>query len=217
MSKTLVFYFDKTTVRKNSQSIDDKIIRSIRARASASVFSTKDFNRFGRGPAIGQALGRLVKAGTLRRVRHGYYDLPRSHPIIGQTVPDPTAVVQALMKDSGAVWQFTGAYAANLLGLSTQVPAQMVVHTSGGSRRVALGNLTITFRHAAPRHLLGAGRPVGLVLQAIRHLGPAGMEPVLVTRLQRELDMATKRELQGLLPLLPRWMQPVVQEITAAR
>lgn len=211
-----MFFFDITAVRKNSQSIDDKIIRSIRARASAFVFSTKDFSGFGKGPALGQALARLVKVGTLRRVRQGLYDLPRSHPLIGQTAPDPTAMVQALMKDNGTAWQFTGAYAANLLGLSDQVPAQIVVQTAGVSRHVSLGNLTIVFRHAAPRNLLGAGRPAGLVVQALRHLRKIGLDGTTIDRLRHQLDAATKADLAALAPDLPVWMKPLVHRIIAS-
>lgn len=207
--------FDITLIRKNTQSIDDKIIRSIMARTGASVFSTRDFSDFGKGPAIGQALSRLVKAGTLRRVRQGLYDLPRSHPLIGQTAPDPTAMVQALMKDNGTAWQFTGAYAANLLGLSEQVPAQIVVQTAGASRRVSLGKLIIVFRHAAPRNLVGAGRPAGLVIQALRHLRKIGLGVTTLDRLRQQLDAATKADLAALAPDLPAWMQPLVNQIVA--
>jgi predicted transcriptional regulator of viral defense system len=70
-----VCFFDKTIVPKRSQSIDDKVIQSINARADASVFSTKDFIAFGNAPAVGQALARLAKAGTLLRVRQGLYYL----------------------------------------------------------------------------------------------------------------------------------------------
>ena len=70
----------------------------------------------------------------------------------------------------------SGAYAANLLGLSEQVPARMVIHTDGVPRRVSLGKLTLTFRRAAPRNLVGAGRPAGLVIQALRHLRKDGLD-----------------------------------------
>lgn len=200
---------------KKSQSIDDKIVRSIRARSSASVFSTKDFIRFGKGPAIGQALARLVNAGRLRRVRHGLYDLPRAHPILDQTPTDPTAMVRALMKDSGSQWQFSGAYAANLLGLSEQVPAQIVVFTDGTPRRVALGKLIIVFRHAAPRNLLGAGRLAGLVIRALKYMKRAGLTRTEVSQLRRRLDAETKIDLATLTPHMPVWMQPLINRIVA--
>jgi hypothetical protein len=208
-----VCIFDKTTVPKRSQSVDDKIIRSINARAYASVFSTKDFIAFGNAPAVGQALARLAKAGTLLRVHQGLYYLPRSHPILGQTSPDPTAVVEALMKGTGAQWQFSGPYAANRLGLSEQVPAKILVLTDGTPRRVALGKLTLIFRHVAPRSLLGAGRPAGLVIQALRHLRKTGLSPADVARLRQRLDAATKADLAALAPSLPAWMQPIIGEI----
>jgi hypothetical protein len=216
VSKKLVCFFDKYPVTNPYQSIDDKIIRSINARRSASVFSAKDFQGFGKGLAIGQALARLAKAGKLRRIRQGFYDLPRPHPLLGQTSPDPTAVVQALMKGTEAQWQFSGAYAANQLGLSEQVPAKILVLTDGTPRRVALGRLTLVFRHAAPRNLLGAGRPAGLVIQALRHLRKTGLSAADVARLNQKLDAATKVDLAKLAPNLPAWMQPLVNRIDAS-
>lgn len=202
-------------MRKTTQSIDDKIIRSINARRVASVFSAKDFSSFGKRPAVSQALTRLARQGKLRRVRQGLYDLPRPHPILGTTAPDPTAVVQALMKDSGALWQFSGAYAANRLGLSEQVPAKILVQTDGTPRQVLLGKLVLIFRHASPRNLVGAGRPAGVVIQALRHLRKTGLLDDAVDRLGQRLDAATKADLAILSGSLPAWMRPVVERITS--
>ena len=194
------------------QSIDDKIMRSIKARRRASAFSAKDFLHFGKRPAISQALTRLVKQDKLRRVRQGLYDLPRPHPILGVTSPDPAGVVHALMKDTGAQWQFSGAYAANRLGLSEQVPAKIVVLTDATPRRVHLGKLTLIVRHAAPRNLLGAGRPAGLIIQALRHM-KRGLSPQVIERLRARLDADTKRDLSALSGELPAWMQPIVEHL----
>jgi hypothetical protein len=197
-----------------SQSIDDKILRSIRAKRSATAFTAKDFSGLGHRGAIWQALGRLAKAGKLRRIRKGLYDLPRPHPLLGKTAPDPMAVVRTLMADSGAHWQVSGAYAANLLGLSEQVPAKIVILTDGVPRRVPLGKLTLDFRRTAPRNLLGAGRPAGLVIQAVRHFR-TGLTPKSIDRLRQRLDAPTKAELKQLHLQLPLWMQPVIRQILA--
>src|SRR6266404_4579621 len=108
-----------------AQPIDVSILRSMRSSRGASVFSPRHFDGVGSPDAIRQALSRLVKAGKIRRIRRGLYDLPRQHPIIGQTAPDIMATVRALMDGSHAQWQFSGAYAANALGLSDQVPAKI--------------------------------------------------------------------------------------------
>ena len=140
--------------------------------------------------------------------------MPRSHPIIGQTAPDIMATVRALMDGSHAQWQFTGAYAANALGLSDQVPAKIVILTDGVPRKVALDKLTLSFRRASPRNMLGAGRRVGLVIQALRYLQGSPVMAKHMAKLKRDLDTDTKKDLAALTPKLPVWMRPITLEIT---
>jgi hypothetical protein len=198
------------------QSIDNSIIHRIRGSGGGSVFSPNQFLDLGGRSAVGVALHRLAKAGKIRRIRRGLYDLPRSHPIIGQTAPDIMATVRALMAGSHAQWQFTGAYAANALGLSDQVPAKIIILTDGVPRKVSLGKLTLSFRRAAPRNMLGAGQRAGLVIQALRYLKSSPVMPKHIAKLKRELDAETKKDLAVLAPKLPAWMRPIAQEITQA-
>jgi hypothetical protein len=124
------------------------------------------------------------------------------------------AVAEAVMKARNAPWQVSGAYAANLLGLSEQVPGQLIIKTTASVPPVNLGNAKIKFQRVAPSSLIGAGSAAGTVIQAVRHLGPGGLEPAATERLRRNLEPATKRDLQRLTPQLPQWMQPVVREIS---
>ncbi len=126
-----------------TQGLNDKLLRSIRASKSALTFSARDFQHLGSSVAVRKALERLVKRGDLSRVRRGAYYRPQSHPLLGKTAPDPMDLVRGMMKDSGAQWQVSGAYAANLLHLSDQVPAKIVILTDGVSRKVTLGKLTL--------------------------------------------------------------------------
>jgi predicted transcriptional regulator of viral defense system len=199
-----------------SQSLNNSLLRSIRASKGALTFSAKDFRHLGSSVAIRKALERMVKRGDLSRVRRGAYYRPHSHPLLGKTAPDPMDLVRGMMNDSGAEWQVSGAYAANLLHLSDQVPAKIVILTDGVSRKIPLGKLMLDFRRAAPRHLLGAGKPAGLVIQAIRYLRPTGITPDVIAGLRQRLDLSTKKDLVSLLPKLPAWMQPVVEQIVAS-
>ena len=196
------------------QTIDKSILNRIRGSGGGSVFAPNQFLDLGNRSAVGVALHRLVKAGKIRRIRRGLYDLPRSHPIIGQTAPDIMATVRALMDGSHAQWQFTGAYAANALGLSDQVPAKIIILTDGVPRKVPLGKLTLVFRRAAPRNLLGAGCRAGLVIQALRYLQGSADMPKHVDRLRKNLDADTKKDLASLTPKLVAWMRPIAQAIT---
>ena len=178
------------------------------------MFSPRHFADFGNADAVRKALSRLAKAGKIRRIRRGLYDLPQAHPIIGRTAPDIMATVQALMEGSHAQWQFTGAYAANALGLSDQVPAKVIILTDGVPRKVSLGKLILVFRRAAPRNLLGVGTRAGLVIQALRYLRGSTDMAKHVARLRRNLDARTKKDLASITPKLVAWMRPIVQQIT---
>lgn len=196
------------------QTIDNSILKRIRGSGVGGVFSPNQFLDIGERSAVGVALHRLVKAGKIRRIRRGLYDLPGSNPIVGQTAPDVMATVRALMDGSHAQWQFTGAYAANALGLSDQVPSKVIILTDGVPRRVALGKLTLMFRRAAPRNMLAAGRRAGLVIQALRYLKGSPVMSKHAAKLKKDLDAATKKDLASLTLKLPLWMRPFVQQIT---
>lgn len=196
-----------------AQPIDNAILRSMRAAPAASVFAPRHFADAGTPEGVRQALSRLVKAGKIRRFRRGLYDLPQAHPIIGQTAPNIMGTVEALMEGSHAQWQFTGAYAANALGLSDQVPAKIIILTDGIPRKVSLGKLTLVFRRASPRNLLGAGRRAGLVIQALRYLKGSPDMAKHMARLRRDLDPVTKKDLAALAPKLPAWMKPLAEGI----
>lgn len=196
------------------KTIEKSILKRIRGAGVGDVFSPNQFLDLGGRSAVGVALHRLVKAGKIRRIRRGLYDLPGTNPIVGQTAPDVMATVRALMDGSHAQWQFTGAYAANALGLSDQVPAKVVILTDGVPRKVALGKLMLVFRRAAPRNMLAAGRRAGLVVQALRYLKGSPVMSKHVAKLKKDLDADTKEDLQSITLKLPLWMRPFAQQIT---
>jgi len=214
LSQKPTSFCDKMAKQDSSQSIDEAILKSVRATKSAFTFSAKDFSRLGSSDAIRKALERLTKQNLLRRVRRGFYDRPRPHPLLGQTAPDPMDLVRQMMKNSSAQWQASGAYAANLLHLSEQVPSKIVILTDGVPRKIRLEKLMIEFRRAAPRYLLGGGGPAGLVFQALRYLGPKGITPEITTRLRRQLTPQDKADLDSIAMSTPAWMRPILREIS---
>lgn len=199
------------------RSVEASILKSVKAARRSSVFTGRDFLRYGNSAAVRKALERLARRGDLRRVRRGFYDRPRPHPILGQTAPSAMAVIRSVMKDSGAKWQVSGAYAANLFHLSEQVPAKIVILTDGIPRKIVLEKLTLDFRRAAPRHLLGGGRPAGAAIQALRHIGRAGATSEVLGKLSRQLRPSAKAELAALTPQLPVWLQPIARQVSAPR
>ena len=156
---------------------------------------------------------RLVRRGNVRRLARGLYDCPKTHPVLGELSPPVEAIVETLAGRDGARIQASGAYAANLLHLSEQVPAKVVYHTDGASRSVRVGRQTILLKHAAPGRLRAHDRMSGLVIQAFRYLGKAHVTGDRVKQLRDLLSPKDRRQLLKDLPLAPVWMHPHLRAI----
>src|SRR5947209_5430850 len=163
--------------RKSPQSIDSRILAAIHSRGRGSVFVPADFLDLGSREAVDIALHRLARKGTIRRLARGVYDFPKQHPVLGLLSPSAEAVARALAGRDRTRLQPAGAYAANALGLSEQVPAKAVFLTDGPSRTVKIGPTTIQLRRTTPRNMATAGRLSGRVIQALRELGASDGAP----------------------------------------
>ena len=89
-----------------------------------AVFVPADFLDLGSRDAIDVALHRLARKGTIRRLARGVYDYPKEHPVLGVLFPSAETVAKAIAGRDRIRIQPAGAYAANTLGLSMQVPAK---------------------------------------------------------------------------------------------
>ena len=197
-------------------SIDNRMVNRIIQRKRGWCFTPMDFLDLGSRQAVDTALSRLAKAGRIRRLSRGLYDYPRSHKKIGLLSPTPEAIIEALTRRDRVQLQPTGAYAANLLGLSDQVPMKVVYLTNGPSRRVRIGNQEIILKTMAPRFMATAGRPSGTVIQALRHLGKSHVTLATVARLQKAFTPSERRQMlkdRGFAPVWThRWLQALAAE-----
>jgi hypothetical protein len=203
--------------RKSTQSVDAHILYRIRGIGRGSVVVPSDFVDLGSRQAVDLALHRLAKKGVLRRLARGLYDFPKQHPVLGPLSPSAETVAQALAGRDRTRLQPAGAYAANVLGLSEQVPAKAVFLTDGPTRTVQIGPTTIQLRQTTPRNMAAAGRLSGLVIQALRELGKDHMTAARIEHLKRTLPAEKRRELLNDLKLAPAWMHPIFRELAEER
>jgi hypothetical protein len=190
------------------------MLRSIRLRGRGSAFSAKDFAGYGSRAAVDMAIGRLLDAGYIRRLRRGLYDYPRQDERLGGTLsPDLSQVAKALARRFGVRIQPHGAWAANLLALSTQVPAKIVYLTDGKTRSVDIGNQCITFKHVAPSKLDRGADLLVLIANALRSIGPEGVDKAVRKRLRRLLaDSNPQRTLRDA-KFLEAWILDIIKDV----
>src|SRR5262249_52301903 len=190
------------------QSIDARILDRIHGWGSGSVFVPSDFLDLGSREAVDLTFHRLARKGTIRRLARGGYDFPKKHPVLGLLAPSADAVAPALARRDRTRLQPTGAYAANILGLSEQVPAKAVFLTDGPSRTVKIGPTTIQLRRTTPRNMEAAGRLSGLLMQALRELGEEHMTRERREHLKRTLPADKRRGHPKGLGLWPALQEP---------
>jgi Family of unknown function (DUF6088) len=200
---------------KHSHSVDTQVLHRIRSQGEGWVFTPQDFADLGSRDAVATALRRHKAADTIRLLGRGLYDVPRRHPLLGELWPDIESIKQALERKDGLRLQPTGIYAANLLGLSEQVPAKVVFLTDGASRVVKVGPTEIELKRTTPRHMAAAGKLSGLVIQALRSFGQAHVHRRHVQRLRERIPAGDRAGLLDDLPLAPAWMHPLLRELAA--
>jgi hypothetical protein len=195
--------------------IEADITRRVRRSKPGTVFTPALFAKLGGRAAIDKAMQRLVARGQLRRLSRGLYDKPREDPLLGTLWPSVEAIVTALTGKDKLRLQPTGAYAANLLGLSDQVPARVEFLTDGTSRTVKAGPMQIVLKRTTPRQMATAGRTSGLVIQALRSLGPEHLTPQRLNKLRRTIPADQRRVLLDDLTLAYGWMQPTLRALAS--
>ena len=162
---------------------------------------------------VDTTLHRLAKKGTIRRLARGLYDYPKEHPVLGPLSPSADAIARALAGRDRTRIQPAGAYAANALGLSEQVPAKAEFLTDGPSRTVKVGNTTIQLKRTTPRNMAVSGKLSGLVVQALRSIGEKHVTPERINHLTRTISADKRRELLKDLAVAPAWMRPILRQI----
>jgi Family of unknown function (DUF6088) len=178
------------------QTMRDHIVTRIERLGEGKAFSAKDFLDIASRTTIDVTLASLTQSGKIRRVRRGLYDMPKINEALGGKLsPDIDEAARAIARRQK--WKIVpdGAWAANLLGLSTQVPSKIIYLTDGPNNEVPIGRRTIHFKHARPKAIAGLEGKFALVVQALRYLGKEGVGAHEIETLRRVLSVAEKRKL----------------------
>lgn len=208
MSETMTYFSDEMARPRSKESLDAKVFARMRKGANGKLFSPRDFLDLGERAAVDQTLSRLSRTEKIRRVGRGLYDIPIQHSLLGELSPGPETIARKLAERDGERIQPTGAAAANLLGLSEQVPARFVYHTDGRPRRIHVGKNIIELRKRTPRQMALTGRLSGLLVSALRWLGKGRVSDAQLEKLRRNLSEKDRKSLLKDLPMAPTWMHP---------
>lgn len=196
------------------QSLDDKILAEISKKNKGYVFVYSDFSSLGSASAIRVAVHRLVKKGVLHRLIPGVFVLPDTSKLLNTTIsPDLDKVAHAIARRDSAKITPTSVFALYALGLSTQIPLNLVYLTDGKARKIKVGKSTITFKKASPKKLALKGKISKLVILALSEIGKEHVKTSDLDKIKKALEDEDINHLQHDLQLAPQWIAELITKL----
>jgi hypothetical protein len=193
---------------------EKQVISRIRAHGRGFVFTPKLFSSVTNDSgSIRTALTRLVQKNAIRRLAHGLYDLPEIHEKLGPIMPTTEKVIEAIKTSEAIEIQPTGSYAANLLGLSTQIPMKIELYTNGPKKTIRFGKQVIVLKPTTPKNMIGAGTKAGLILHALRQIGKENITQEMISHIKNQLVDKDLKHIKKQALYAPIWIAKIMREL----
>lgn len=192
-------------------SIEEQILNKIRKAKRGTLFFPEYFSDYGSARTVGKSLFRLVESGELHRVATGIYVRPEKDEILGVVLPGIEDIAEAIRKRDKARIVPTGSYALYKLGLTTQVPMNVVYYTDSTARKIKIGKQTITFKRATARNLSAIGDISKLVIQALKTIGKDKVTEADLHKIKELLKQEKPYHLQHDMKIAPEWIRKLIR------
>ncbi|MHA7863367.1 DUF6088 family protein [Flagellimonas marinaquae] len=192
-------------------SIEEQILAQIKNNEEGTIFLTEDFAQIANANALRVALYRLVKRGVLYRLASGIYVKPKTSQLLNQIVlPSLNDIAQAIAKRDKARIIPTGSFAMHALGLSEQIPLNVVYYTDGKARKIKIDNRNITFKKVSPRKLALKGKISKLAVLALTEIGKNSVTKSEEDKIVKLLKEENIEDLRHDLQLAPQWIAEIM-------
>jgi hypothetical protein len=197
-----------------NKSIENTILNRIHGNGMGWVFSPRDLANIGSRSAIGLALYRLEQKKKIHRVIRGIFYYPKIGKLLDHELPpEIDRIARALARKFGWRTQPGSAMALNLLGLSTQVPARAVYLSTGPHRTYELSTTTLIFEHSALKETNFKRPESGLIVQALKTLGPKRITPEVIAKIRAWLDPSLRKRVLDDSRSATGWVYAAIQKI----
>ena len=179
-------------------SIEENIWTAIKAKGRGSIFFPSDFTSYGEVKAVGKSLERLTVKGNIVRLARGIYTYLEVDTVLGlgALMPSIEQIAETIAHRDKARVVPTGIYAMNKLGISIQVPMNVVYLINGLPRKISLGNgRSILFKYTTPRNLAFTNPLAMLVTFALKELGRDNVTDDIAKQIKNVLQKEQKENI----------------------
>lgn len=194
------------------KSIEARVLEKIKHNPRGTIFFVDSFAKIANSRAVNKALERLVKSNEIERIAQGIYVRPIIDEYIGKVLPSIEDIAAAIAKRDKARIVPTGSYAMYKLGLTTQVPMNIVFYSDTSARKINIGKQTITFKRASSKNLAFVGKISTLAIQALRAIGKDQVTAQEIKQIRKILKNENPKHLQHDLQLAPAWIRKLITD-----
>ena len=192
------------------KTVEHKVRAKITYARYGEVFFVSTFHQFD-VEYVTKLLAQFEKEGLITRIAKGVY-VKAKKTRFGVVYPSAFELVTEIAKRDKAKIFPTGDTAANRLGFSTQVPMNASFLTSGSSRKLKLGNRTVTLTHGSPKKFAYKGKLMPELVQALRSIGEDNITERVEKRVAQLLSATLETEtIEHDLLLAPVWVRQIIK------
>lgn len=187
----------------------------VKQTENGAILFPDDFTACGTPDAVRSALSRMCSNGLLHRFSKGIYFVPMYDKWDG-TLREPSLdkIAQRIAERDNARIIPTGAYALNRLGLSTQVPANIVYITDGSQRKITFGKgKSIAFRHSNELgNFAYQSQIMQLAVISMREIGENALTDEQLTKIKQIItESVSEQDFNHDIVLAPTWIKSLLQ------
>lgn len=195
-------------------SVLKQIENSLKKKNPGEILFIKDFYKVGDYEAVRKSLQRLAEKGALIRLSQGIYYYPKKDELLGLVFPSAEQIGNAIAKRDKARIIPTGSYAMYRLGLTTQVPMNVVYLTDGSARKLEIGKQKIVFKKTSPKNLSPKNQLSSLIIQGLRAIGKENISQTHITKIKNIIvDSFGIVDIRTDMLHAPVWIQKIVFKI----
>ena len=195
-----------------TESIQNRIENKIKSMNKGSIIFPSNFDDIGNVEAVKKSLLRLKNKKFLVRLAHGIYLYPKQDKLLGILYPSIEEIANAIaIRDKARIIP-TGTKALNQLGLSNQIPMNIVFLTDGTARTIVVGRRTLKFKRTTPKNLAVKGKITSLVIQALKEIGKDNVTEEQLKIIKNHLKLETKEIIEHDSKLASAWIAKIMKE-----
>ncbi len=189
------------------QSIHSQLEDKILSLKKGAIVFVSDFAEFGTAENVKKVLLRLEKKQLLVRLAHGIYLYPKIDKELGILYPSTESIAEAIAKRDKIRIIPTSIYALQQLGISTQIPMNVIYLTDGAPRKIKVGKRTITFKKTAPKNLAIKNKVLSNIVQGLKELGKENITDEIRQKINQALQKVPVEILKEEILNAPVWVR----------